>query len=987
VLAVHRLLLFGGAFLEGPDGPLTGRAAQGHRLALLALLAAEHPRPLTRDRLIACLWPQSDSERGRRLLRRALHLLRAALGRDAVHSHGDELRLDAAWLQCDLWEFRAALERRDLEAVLTAYTGPFLNGIYLDEAEEFERWVEVERGHLAACFAEALEALAEQREAAGELRAAVGAWRRLSEQDPYNSHNALRLMQALAAIGGRAGALRHAAEHTALLQAEFGAEPDADVEALAARLREQPGPLPEAAGTAAPLPLPGAAGVTAVATPEDSTSVPGPPERTAGPAGSVMEAGPTPVPPSRDYRLRAGSLPRPLILGALLVLVLVGTLLPEQRGQRALALLGIGDGASLLRRGVLAERERILLADFTSPTGDTVLAGMATVAFRIDLAQSPILRLVEPQQVQAALARMERSEAGLLDPQMAREVALREGIKAVLSGEVIRSGGGYLLSAQLLAPGSGEILAAHRETARDSSALLPALDRLSKQLRRQIGESLRSVRSDPPLEQVTTSSLAALRKYSQAVEVLAQQRDHARGIALLEEAIALDTTFAMAYLSLSMTLGNLADQPARQIELVSEAYRHRDRLTERERYRLLADYHEFVSFEPEKSIAALRSLLEIYPGDATELNNLGVFYARLGDYARAEELTRLSLAVDSSDAIVVDALGMWQYNQGKLEEAEATFGRLASRFPDSPVGTLRALHLAAAHGDYAAAEAHARAWRTATREDLLMQMLSARHQVDLASVRGRLSEAERHVLEVDELSRRRGLPSDRLRETLHLAHLEITLGRSAARALARVEQRMKMLPLSELSVHDRPYADLAALHARAGQPGRARALLQEWEAAVPSAPRHQSAQLRGRPFWGKNLPWALGEIALAEGRPQEAAHQFRQANQTGCLICTLPHLGRAYEAAGQPDSAIAVYERYLRTPFAFRLFYDAEWRAPVLERLGHLHEARGERARAAEHYRSFVELWRDADAELQPRVREARRRLAALQLLTSARQP
>jgi DNA-binding SARP family transcriptional activator/tetratricopeptide (TPR) repeat protein len=982
---MHRLLLFRGAFLEGPDGPLTGRAAYGHRLALLARLAAEHPRPLTRDRLIALLWPESNSERGRRMLRHALHLLRAAVGEETVLSRGDELRLSPERLSCDLWEFREALDGGDLEAGVAAYGGPFLHGIFLDGADEFERWVEVERSRLAACFAEALAALAEQHEAAGELRPAAAAWQRLSEHDRYNSRVVLRLMQALAATGDRAGALRHAETHAALLRTEFGAEPDPDVAALAVRLREQPVslaaqptsgyatvPTGEAAGTGIPpaeasdprsaapreIPVPGAPVVQSVA----------PPVAQPGAEGATTRFGRRSAPP----RVRM------FVLGGVVVFGLLGMLTTGDRGELTLALLGFGPPESLLRRGVLAERERILVADFTSPTGDTVLAGMATVAFRIDLAQSPILRLVEPQQVQDALARMEYSDVGPLDPRLAREVALREGIKAVLSGEVVRSGGGYLLSAQLLVPGSGEILAAHRETARDSSALLPALDRLSKQLRRQIGESLRSVRSDPPLAQVTTSSLAALRKYSQAHEILSRERDHARAIALLEEAIALDTTFAMAYLSLSVALGNLADQPARQIELVSQAYRHRDRLTERERYRLLAEYHGFVSFEPEKSIAALRSLLETDPDDDVVLNGLGVFYARLGDYARAEELTRLALAVDSGHAIVLDALGMWQYNQGRLEEAEVTFRRFAARFPDSPVGTMRALHLAAGRGDYAAAEAHAQAWRTATREDLLMQVLAARHQVDLASLRGSLREAERHVLEVDELSRRRGLPSDRLRETLHLAHLEVAHGRSAAGALARVEQAVTMIPLSELSVQDRPYADLAALYARAGQPGRARALLEEWEAAVPSALRHRRGQVRARPFWGTVLQWVLGEIALAEGRPDEAAHQFRQANHAGCLICTLPHLGRAYEAAGQPDSAIAVYERYLRTPFAFRLFYDAEWRAPVLERLGQLHETRGDRARAAAHYRRFVELWQDADPDLQPRVREARRRLAAM---------
>jgi DNA-binding SARP family transcriptional activator/uncharacterized protein HemY len=975
---MQRLLLFGGLSLEGPQGPITGRAAQRRRLALLALLAAEHPRPLSRDKVIALLWPESDTAHARHLLRQALYLLRGVLGEEALLSPGEELRLEPQRLRCDLWEFRDALGQDDPEAAVAACAGPFLDGVFLTDAQEFERWVETERTRLARGHAEALEALAGRCVAAGDLQAATGWWWRLAEHDPYNSRVALRLMQALEAAGDRAGALRHAEAHASLLRSELGAEPDPDVLALATRLREQPGPRAEEAGSGAPSQQP-AAPLTASAARTEDTEAHSETRRQAD--ALALPAGRADSRHARYWLRRGITLPRvqALVLASVLALGLLGTLTAGEQGQHALAWLGLGPSESLLSRGVLAERERILLADFTSPTGDTVLAGMATVAFRIDLAQSPILRLVEPQQVQAALARMERSEATLLDPQLAREVALREGIKAVLAGEITRTGGGYLLSAQLLAPGSGEILAAHREAARDSSALLPALDRLSKQLRRQIGESLRSVRSDPPLAQVTTSSLAALRKYSQALEILAHQRDHARAIALLEEAIALDTTFAMAYLSLSVALGNLADQPARQIELVSQAYRHRDRLTERERYRLLAEYHGFVTFEPEKSIAALRSLLETDPDDAVVLNDLGAFYATLGDYARAEELARLSLAVDSGNAIVLDNLGMWQYNQGKLEEAEATFRRFAARFSGSSLGVIRALHLAAGRGDYAAAQSHAQAWRTATREDLLMQLLVARHQVDLASLSGSLSEAERHVLEVDELSHRRGLPSDRLRETLHLAHLEVTLGRSAAGALERVEQTVRMIPRSELSVQDRPYADLAALYARAGQPGRARALLEEWEAAVPAALRRRSGQVRARPFWGRTLPWALGEIALAEGRPDEAVHQFRQANHASCLICTLPHLGRAYEAAGRPDSAIAVYERYLRTPFAFRLFYDAEWRAPVLERLGQLHEAHGDHARAAEHYRSFIEVWQAADPELQPRVREARRKLTVLQ--------
>jgi tetratricopeptide (TPR) repeat protein len=155
-----------------------------------------------------------------------------------------------------------------------------------------------------------------------------------------------------------------------------------------------------------------------------------------------------------------------------------------------------------------------------------------------------------------------------------------------------------------------------------------------------------------------------------------------------------------------------------------------------------------------------------------------------------------------------------------------------------------------------------------------------------------------------------------------------------------------------------------------------------WPARRPRSPYGREApgfRKRVRPALGRALPWVLGEIALAEGHPREAVHQFLLANSAGCSICTLPHVGRAYEAAAQPDSAIAVYERYIRTPSPGRLTYDAEWLGPVLERLGQLYEARGDHGRAAQYHAEFTALWKDADAELQPRVRAAAGRMAGTQ--------
>ncbi|HEU4524688.1 MAG TPA: BTAD domain-containing putative transcriptional regulator [Gemmatimonadales bacterium] len=233
------LRLLGGASLDGPDGPVAGRAALRQRIALLALLAVEHPRPLSRDKLVADLWPENGTDEARHMLRDSLWILRSALGDDSVLGTGDDLRLNPRRLTCDLWEFEAALAREDPEAAVSVYHGPLLSGFHLSDAEEFERWVDLERARLGRRYAQALEQLAEREMFAGEPTKAVEWWSRLAREDPYNSRIALRCMQALEAAGDRAGALRHATAHSDLLRAELGAVPERDVVAFAERLRSE----------------------------------------------------------------------------------------------------------------------------------------------------------------------------------------------------------------------------------------------------------------------------------------------------------------------------------------------------------------------------------------------------------------------------------------------------------------------------------------------------------------------------------------------------------------------------------------------------------------------------------------------------------------------------------------------------------------------------------------------------------------------------
>jgi tetratricopeptide (TPR) repeat protein len=176
-------------------------------------------------------------------------------------------------------------------------------------------------------------------------------------------------------------------------------------------------------------------------------------------------------------------------------------------------------------------------------------------------------------------------------------------------------------------------------------------------------------------------------------------------------------------------------------------------------------------------------------------------------------------------------------------------------------------------------------------------------------------------------------------------------------------------PLSEIPALDRPYLGLAWLYAWAGRADRAKDLLDEFEAEIDPAIRE------GIDFQHA----ARGTIALAEGRADDAiAHFQRWDARIPCTVCASHSLGVAYDAAGMPDSVLAIYERYTTTPWLFRSGTDSFTLPIAYERLANLYEQRGDRQKAIHYYGKLVELWRDADPELQPRVDAARRAMEAL---------
>jgi DNA-binding SARP family transcriptional activator len=232
-----RLRTFGGLTLSRGEENLTGAVTQRRRLALLALLAVARDTGLSRDKLLAWLWPDADAERARHVLNQLLYAQRRQVGDAALFTGQKTLRLNRVVMTTDVGEFLDAMERGALEEGVGLYKGPFLDGFFLKGGVDFEQWVEAQRGRFARQVLAALATLAERAGATGDP-AAVVRWRRqASELDPLDSTLALELVRALAAAGDRQGALRHAREHADVLQTQLGLPTDDRMAQLVEELR------------------------------------------------------------------------------------------------------------------------------------------------------------------------------------------------------------------------------------------------------------------------------------------------------------------------------------------------------------------------------------------------------------------------------------------------------------------------------------------------------------------------------------------------------------------------------------------------------------------------------------------------------------------------------------------------------------------------------------------------------------------------------
>jgi eukaryotic-like serine/threonine-protein kinase len=655
---------------------------------------------------------------------------------------------------------------------------------------------------------------------------------------------------------------------------------------------------------------------------------------------------------------------RSLVMGtAMFALLVLGT-----TGFMGARQLGIGPAATLLTQGMLETRDPILIADFTGER-DPELARTVAEALRIDLVQSPVIRVADAEFVRAALRRMERDPADGLPPDVARALAEREGVKALIRGDVRALGGGYVLTAELVGGSDGDVIAAFRETARDSTQLIDAVDRLSNRLRERIGESLRTIRGTASLAAVTTSSLPALRHYSQGLAVSRQTGDLLHALEFYERALAADSAFGSAWLAVGIVLSNMDLAPGRRNDAVRRAYELRDRLSQREYWLATAAYEVYVRDDRYAGGEAYRSLLALEPDNGAARNNLAGTLVMQRRFAEAEQVL-LEAAPAARSASMWLNLITAQYSQGRTEAALASLGEAAQRIPAHLVLPMIELWIRAAEGELAAADSIAAVHQAALGGSPGAQAGMGRMRAQLAAQAGRLAAVQREYAQSDRLAGLLDLTEARFRLEVARQSILLLYTGDPERRVRDVQLATQRLRVAELPVRSRAHLDLAPFYARAGRDDLARAVLDDYERLVPEADRlAEQGRLRA----------ARGVAELYAGRAAAALPLLRaEAETSPCMICALPDLARTYEELGQPDSARAIYEQYLTTPQADRFEVDAPWRPLVLFRVAELHEAAGDRAAAIRRYSEFAELWREADPELQPRVETALRRIRAL---------
>jgi serine/threonine protein kinase/tetratricopeptide (TPR) repeat protein len=348
--------------------------------------------------------------------------------------------------------------------------------------------------------------------------------------------------------------------------------------------------------------------------------------------------------------------------------------------------------ASILAGGVyyrshlapkLTDQDTLVLADFNNTTGDPVFDDTLKQAISVQLGQSPFLNILSDARTRATLKLMAKPSGTKVTPDVARDLCQRAGAKAYVAGAIGSLGTQYVIGLDAINCKTGDPLVQEQVTAENKEHVLRALGEAATKLRAKLGESLSTVEKfDIPLDQATTPSLEALKALSVGRTAL-QEQGSAAAIPFFNRAIELDPNFAAAYAALGISYSNLRE-PGRASENLRKAYDLRDKVSERERFRISATYYLLVTGELEKAIQTYEMWAQTYPRSSEPFGNLGVDYTYLGQYEKGVEASLEDLRLNpGSAAAFTNLVGLFAALD-RLDDAKATYEQAVAHKVNNP---------------------------------------------------------------------------------------------------------------------------------------------------------------------------------------------------------------------------------------------------------------------------------------------------------------
>ncbi|HEV8598200.1 MAG TPA: BTAD domain-containing putative transcriptional regulator [Gemmatimonadales bacterium] len=910
-------------------------------------MAAAGARGMSRERLLGILWPDSDQERARHSLSQTIYSLRRDLGGDPVVG-GTDLKLDPRVASSDVGDFHSALAAGDPSRALDLYTGPFLEGFFLAEAPEFERWQEDERTRLAKAVTVAAEAVVKETAKTGDPSRAEVAWRRLASLDPLSGRIALGYMTSLAAIGDRARALAFAREHEGLVRRDLDAPPDPEVTRFAEKLRRELRSAPPAPTSAA----------------EPASVEP------------ASVAARKPLEPLAQPELLhvVASRRRWLWFAAAAVLIgIAATYLTIRVSNHpaSLPLLAVGRIHDAIVRDT---------ADQSGVLTDMLATSFGRVRGLQVVANSRLFELMRPGSDTARGAFL--------------EAARRAQASQILEGELSYApGGGLQLELRRIDLRTGVVRQGYRVRALDRFALV---DSATAAIAGDFALPLPA----GTFAELSTSSPLAYRLYEEGLRSY-YQYDGAGAYRLMLEALKEDSNFASAaYYAWLSGSREVAGPPAKYLQL---AVRLAPRAPDRERLWILGTAGS--AWEDPAAVFFAESLAIRFPADPNGQFLLGGIKSQLGDYAGAVIALNRAVAIDSTAGFMgaetcracegLSRLSQVYIAWDSLPASERTGRRWIRLQPRSPVPhmnlidalerqerwnevdaelrtadslepgrhnfrTQRLYHLVR-RGDY---DGVAREAAAALYDPSQVARLDARWLWVIAlRNQGRLREAT-------ELLRQRSFPVDD-----SLLQAKATVDFESGRWAAAIAD----------------YAALVAANQRSDLPGhRARGV--SWNLTLEGTVRAaagdtgmvrriaDSVEVIGRrSLFGRSsrLHHFLRGLLLAkQGRHAEAVDAYQRAIISWSEGFTRINfeLARSLLALGRNAEAIAALQPALRGAIDASNLYLT--RTELHELLAQAFAAAGSRDSAAAHYRAVVRAWERADSQFESRRQAARDWLA-----------